>query len=101
MKSNRNHMKKTLLLTLALGLAGATSLVAGTIDVFITGSTAFRANVYAACSEPVQSSPSGTALYLCRHGARRRRFRLQPQNGFLGHDRHADHRAYEHSKATP
>ncbi len=42
-------MKKTLLLTLALGLAGASSLVASTVDVYITGSTAFRANVYTAC----------------------------------------------------
>jgi hypothetical protein len=42
-------MKKTLLITLALGLAGAPSLVAGTVDVYITGSTAFRANVYTAC----------------------------------------------------
>lgn len=44
-------MKKTLLLTLALGLAGASSLVAGTVDVYITGSTAFRANVYTACTK--------------------------------------------------
>ena len=42
-------MKKTLLLTLALGLAGAPSLVAGNVDVYITGATAFRANVYTAC----------------------------------------------------
>jgi hypothetical protein len=44
-------MKKTLLLTLALGLSGASSLVAGTVDVYITGSTAFRANVYTACTK--------------------------------------------------
>ena len=44
-------MKKTLLLTLALGLAGAPSLVAGTVDVYITGATAFRANVYSACTK--------------------------------------------------
>jgi hypothetical protein len=44
-------MKKMLLLTLALGVAGASSLVAGTIDVYITGSTAFRANVYSACTK--------------------------------------------------
>jgi hypothetical protein len=42
-------MKKTLLLTLALGLAGSWSLVAGTVDVYITGATAFRVNVYNAC----------------------------------------------------
>jgi hypothetical protein len=44
-------MKKTLLLTLALGLAGAPSLLAGNVDVYITGSTAFRANVYTACQK--------------------------------------------------
>jgi hypothetical protein len=44
-------MKKTLVLTLALGLAGASSLTAGTVDVYITGSTAFRANVYTACQK--------------------------------------------------
>jgi hypothetical protein len=41
-------MKKTLLLTLALGLADASSLMAGTVDVYLTGSTAFRAQVYTA-----------------------------------------------------
>jgi hypothetical protein len=40
-------MKKTLLLTLAFGLASASPLMA--IDVYITGSTAFRQNVYNAC----------------------------------------------------
>ena len=49
-------MKKTLLLTLALGLAGASSLVAGTVDVYITGSTAFRANVYTASTKLFVSS---------------------------------------------
>jgi hypothetical protein len=44
-------MKKILLLNMALGLAGASSLMAGTVDVFITGSTAFRANVYNACTK--------------------------------------------------
>jgi len=44
-------MKKTLLLTLALGLAGVPSLMAANIDVYITGSTAFRANVYTACQK--------------------------------------------------
>ena len=44
-------MKKTLLLTMALGLAGASSLMAGTIDVYLTGSTAFRTSVYTACQK--------------------------------------------------
>jgi len=45
-------MKKTLILTLALGLAGASSLMAGSsVDVYITGSTAFRGNVYTACQK--------------------------------------------------
>lgn len=44
-------MKKTLLLTLALGLAGASTLMAGTVEVFLTGSTAFRANVYTASTK--------------------------------------------------
>ena len=57
MKRNRNHMKKTLLLTLALGLAGASSLMAGTVDVYITGSTAFRANVYSACTKLFSPAP--------------------------------------------
>ena len=44
-------MKKTLLLLAALGLASAATLQAGTVDVYITGSTAFRANVYTACTK--------------------------------------------------
>ena len=45
-------MKITLLLTLALGFAGVSPrLAATTVDVYITGSTAFRANVYNACSK--------------------------------------------------
>lgn len=51
-------MKKTLLLTLALGVAGAPSLVAATVDVYITGSTAFRANVYNACTKLFASAPN-------------------------------------------
>ena len=51
-------MKKTLLLTLALGLAGAPSLRAATVDVYLTGSTAFRANVYTACSKLFSNAPS-------------------------------------------
>lgn len=50
-------MKKTLLLTLALGLASASSLVAGTVDVYVTGSTAFRANVFTACSNLFNGTP--------------------------------------------
>jgi hypothetical protein len=44
-------MKKTLLLTLAIGLANAVSLQAGTVEVFLTGSTAFRANAYTAATK--------------------------------------------------
>ena len=51
-------MKKTLLLTLAFGLAGASSLLASTVDVYITGSTAFRANVYNACTKLYSSAPT-------------------------------------------
>lgn len=61
MKRDCNHMKKTLLLTLALGVAGASSLMAGTVDVYITGSTAFRANVYTACQKLFNPAQSGTA----------------------------------------
>jgi hypothetical protein len=49
-------MKKTLLLTLALGLASALPLPA--VDLYITGSTAFRANVYAACTKLFASAPT-------------------------------------------
>ncbi len=49
-------MKKTLLLTLALGVAGALPLKA--VDLYITGSTAFRANVYAACTKLFSSPPT-------------------------------------------
>jgi hypothetical protein len=55
-------MKKTLLLTLALGLAGAPSLVAQSVDVYITGSTAFRANVYTACQK-LFTTGAGTPVY--------------------------------------
>ncbi len=40
-------MKKTLILTLLAGLVGTSQLRADT-DIYITGSTAFRANVIAA-----------------------------------------------------
>jgi hypothetical protein len=51
-------MKKTLLLTLALGLAGASSLLAGTVDIYMTGSTAFRQTVYAACTKLFTTPPN-------------------------------------------
>ena len=44
-------MKKTLLLTVALGLANASSLMAANVEVFLTGSTAFRANAYVAATK--------------------------------------------------
>ncbi|MFZ0826118.1 MAG: hypothetical protein WAO02_01715 [Verrucomicrobiia bacterium] len=50
-------MKNTLLLTLALGLAAAPSLVAANVDVYVTGSTAFRANVYNACTKLFSAAP--------------------------------------------
>ncbi len=51
-------MKNKMLLTLALGLAGVTSLTAATVDVYLTGSTAFRANVYTACTKLYSSAPT-------------------------------------------
>jgi hypothetical protein len=51
-------MKKTLLLTLALGLAGTSSLLAQTVDVYLTGSTAFRSQVYTACTKLYSSPPT-------------------------------------------
>jgi hypothetical protein len=51
-------MKKTLLLTLALGLAGAPSLMAGTVDVYVTGATAFRASAYTACTKLFNPAPN-------------------------------------------
>ena len=47
---------------MALGLAGATSLLAGNVDVYITGSTAFRANVYTACQK-LFTTGTGTPVY--------------------------------------
>jgi hypothetical protein len=49
-------MKKTLLLTLAAGLVGATPLLA--TDLYITGSTAFRANVHDACLKLFSPAPT-------------------------------------------
>jgi hypothetical protein len=51
-------MKKTLLLTMVLGLAGASSLLAQTVDVYLTGSTAFRAQVYSACTKLYTTAPT-------------------------------------------
>jgi hypothetical protein len=62
-------MKKTLLLTLALGVAGASSLKA--VDIYITGATAFRANVYDACRKlfnPNLASPGGVYFGDAAHG---------------------------------
>jgi len=57
-------MKKTLLLlTMALGLAGATPLMAD-VDLYVTGSTAFRANVYNACTKLFTTPPVlGSTLF--------------------------------------
>ena len=54
-------MKNKMLLTLALGLAGAASVMATTVDVYLTGSTAFRANCYTACTKLYNGGPS--AIY--------------------------------------
>ncbi len=51
-------MKKTMLLSLAIGLAGAASLSAATIDVYLTGSTAFRASVSNASTKLFSSAPT-------------------------------------------
>ena len=51
-------MRKILALILALGCASASSLVAQTVDVYITGSTAFRANVFNACSNLYSPPPT-------------------------------------------
>ena len=52
-------MKKSLLLSLALGLAGAT--VTQAADLYITGSTAFRVNVYDACFKLFDTAPATNA----------------------------------------
>ena len=55
-------MNTKLLIPLALTLAGAAPLMAATtVDVYITGSTAFRANVYNACQK--MYSPAPTIYY--------------------------------------
>ena len=63
-------MKKTLILTLATGFACAMSSMATTYDLYITGATAFRQSVYAACLKLYDTTPatnivmsSGTLVY--------------------------------------
>ncbi len=51
-------MKKTILLSMALGLASAASLTAGTVDIFLTGSTAFRSQVYNAALKCFSPAPT-------------------------------------------
>jgi hypothetical protein len=55
-------MKKTLLLTLALGLASALPLAAQ-VNLYITGSTAFRKQVYTACTKLFTTVPSVSISY--------------------------------------
>jgi hypothetical protein len=55
-------MKKTLLLALAFGLAGAAPLRAD-VNVYITGSTAFRANVYSACTRLFNTASNFGVIY--------------------------------------
>jgi len=50
-------MKKTLILTAALGLAGASQLMAQS-DLFVTGSTAFRSQVYNASLKMFSGTPT-------------------------------------------
>jgi len=52
-------MKKTSILSLALCLAGASQVMAANIDLYITGSTAFRKNAYAACSKLFDTAQAG------------------------------------------
>ena len=61
-------MKTKTLLSLVLGLASATSLMATTVDVYITGSTAFRANVFQACCR-LYSGSTPTAIYFGTNSA--------------------------------
>ena len=80
-------MKNKLLLTLALGMAGAAPIMAGTVDVYITGSTAFRANVYNACTKLYSSVAIRTSTYAdAAHGGGNSGF--SSQNGLMGHDRY-------------
>ena len=54
-------MKKTLLLTLAIGAASAMQMMAS--DLYITGSTAFRANVYNACTKLYDNGAPANVVY--------------------------------------
>ena len=59
-------MKKALILTLATGIACAMTTMADTYDLFLTGSTAFRANVHDACKNLFDTTPTtgaGTLQY--------------------------------------
>ena len=59
-------MKKTLILTLAAGFACAMTATASTYDLFLTGSTAFRASVHDACKGLFDTTPTtgaGTLQY--------------------------------------
>jgi hypothetical protein len=58
MKRNCNNMKKILLLGLLTGLISASPLKA--LDLYITGSTAFRAQVFQSCSNLYNSVPAIT-----------------------------------------
>lgn len=51
-------MKNKLILTLALGLAGASSLMATEVHVYLTGSTAFRQNAYNAAINLFSPAPT-------------------------------------------
>lgn len=55
-------------LSMALGLAGASTLMASTVDVYITGSTAFRANVFTACTNLYAGGPSAIYFADSAHG---------------------------------
>jgi hypothetical protein len=61
-------MKTKTLLSMVLGLASATSLMATTVDVYITGSTAFRANVFTACCR-LYSGSTPAAIYFGTNSA--------------------------------
>jgi hypothetical protein len=54
-------MKKILILALAAGFASASPLMA--LDLYITGSTAFRANVFTACSKLYNGGAPTSIIY--------------------------------------
>jgi len=58
-------MKKSMLLSLAIGLASAAPVMAVNYDLYISGSTAFRANAHDACGklfDTVQAGNNGTGV---------------------------------------